>query len=144
MSRVVTRFWQFGVRRRLLVAAILPALLVSLLLGAVFVERYAAQLRQACEQRGFAIARQLAPSVEIGLFSGSLDALLRLAQTAEKADAMVQGVMLLDEQERILARTNPVDIQQVVMPAEATLADRARPAAASRPRRQTCSPRTRA
>lgn len=115
---------RLDLRNRLLIAAILPALLVAGVIGAVYIDRYAAQLHQATQDRGLAIARQLAPSVELTLFTGSTDALVRFAQSAEKADPLVRGVLFVDRQERTLVRTADLGIDTIAFTGRAQVIER--------------------
>ncbi|MDP3037343.1 MAG: hypothetical protein Q8N07_06385, partial [Rhodocyclaceae bacterium] len=60
-----------GFRGRLLLGAVLPALMISSLLITVFLERYQVDLERLFQERGETIARQIGPAAEYALFSGS-------------------------------------------------------------------------
>ena len=85
-----------GLRLRLLAAAVLPAVLVALALGAILLDRQYRGLDEALQARARADARQLASAAEFGVFSGSREALQALARAAQTGDAEILAVTILD------------------------------------------------
>ena len=90
------RFMPSGFRGRLLLGAVLPALLMVSLLEFVFLNRYQADLEQSFQERGQAIARQMGPAAEFALFSGSDETLRVLADATRKSDPQIVSVSVLD------------------------------------------------
>lgn len=79
------RHW--GVMKRVMFVALLPASVIALLLVMFFVYRGVYDLDESLRNRGLAIARQLAPASEFGVFSGNQPVLQRLADaTLREAD----------------------------------------------------------
>ncbi|MEW6163898.1 MAG: diguanylate cyclase [Pseudomonadota bacterium] len=85
-----------GFRGRLLLGAVLPALVMSLLLEAVFLGRYRAELETAFHERAKAVVRQMTPSVDYALFVGNREALAVLAEATLKSDGQILSVGVLD------------------------------------------------
>lgn len=90
------------IRRRLLLAALLPLTLVALALAAVFLFGRLSDLDAAHQARARALARQLASASEYGIFAGNLDNLQSIAAGALR-EAEVHAVVILDRQGRVLA-----------------------------------------
>ena len=85
----------FGIRSRLLFAALAPAIFVAALLTTVFLYGRVSDLSQAHHQRADAIARQIATNAEFGLFSGNPSALQALANAAMR-EPDVSAVTIVD------------------------------------------------
>jgi signal transduction histidine kinase/ActR/RegA family two-component response regulator len=83
-------------------AALVPAILVAIALGWTFTSTRLADLEDELVERGFAIARQLAPASEYGVFSGNEDILRQLAGAAAR-ETGVDGVVIADATGRTLA-----------------------------------------
>lgn len=83
-------------RLRLLLGAVLPALIMVLLLGAVFFDHYQDDLESVFQERGRAIAQQIGAAAEYALFSGSHDTLGRLADAARQNDPTIVAVTVFD------------------------------------------------
>ncbi|MCX8086755.1 MAG: diguanylate cyclase [Rhodocyclaceae bacterium] len=96
---------RLGLRARLLLGAVLPALLMVSLLEAIFLERYRADLEQAFVARGESIARQLGPAVEFALFVGSEAQLIALAEATRQSDPVILAVGVLDRDGSLLAHS---------------------------------------
>jgi len=90
------RFMPSGFRGRLLLGAVLPALLMVSLLEFVFLNRYQADLEQSFQEHGQAIARQMGQAAEFALFSGSDETLRVLADATRKSDPQIVSVSVLD------------------------------------------------
>jgi two-component system, sensor histidine kinase len=92
----------FGIRNRVLAAALLPVLLVVIALVAVFWNTRVSDLDESHVLRSRLMVRQIALASEYGLFSGNADALQTiLAGTQREQDVLVAAVFTPDG--RILA-----------------------------------------
>lgn len=98
---------QLGFRGRLLLGAVIPALLMVSLLEMAFFSRYQADLERTFHARGEAIARQLGPVVEYALFSGSRETLFMLADGMRKGDPEIVSVNILDREGRVIVQSGP-------------------------------------
>lgn len=85
-----------GFRMRLLLGAVLPALIMVVLLGAVFFDRYQDDLESVFQERGHAVAQQIGAAAEYALFSGSHETLGRLADAARQNDPTIVAVTVFD------------------------------------------------
>lgn len=96
------------IRTRLLLAALLPLILISSLLGTVFLLARFGDMQAAYDQRNRAVVRQAAVASEYGLFSGN-----RLQLQALVAGAMqetdVRWVAILDGRGEVLASAGKSD-----------------------------------
>ena len=86
-SRLVTR---------LLVAAVMPAVLVAIALATILADRQYRGLDEALRARARAEARQVASAAEFGVFSGSREALQALVRAAQSGDDEIRAVTILD------------------------------------------------
>ena len=93
----------FGMRSRLWLAAALPAMLVIALLLQGFLARHHSAMTTALRDRAQATARQLAGAAEFPLFAGNVELLQHLAEGVRVADADVEGVLIFESNQRILA-----------------------------------------
>ncbi len=91
-----------SIQWKVLAVALIPAALIAAVLGAHFINSRIADLEQSLQSRGLAIARQLAPASEYGVFAGNLDVLKVLADAAAK-EADVNWVAISDINGDILA-----------------------------------------
>lgn len=87
---------------KLIVVALAPAALIAALLSAYFVYTRIAESEASLNDRGLAIARQLAPAAEYGVFSGNREILQRLTEAALR-EHDVQWVAISDANGAILA-----------------------------------------
>ena len=94
--------FELDIRARVLIAAIVPTLILGLLLTSVLTFSRLGDLEDALNQRGQALARQLAASAEYGLFAGNRDTLQRLAESALSA-ADLYGVAIKDRDGSLMA-----------------------------------------
>ena len=90
-----------GIRSRVLLLAILPVVALSLLLSGYFTHTRLKDLDQSLRDRGQAIANQLAPASEFGVFAGDL-ALLQQQAEAALREADVAHVMIADRDGQLL------------------------------------------
>lgn len=97
-----------GLRKRMLLLALLPATLVATLLTATFLTHAIDDLEQGLHTRGSAISRQLAGAAEYDVFSGRRDSLTALTASAQRFDPEVISAIIIDTQDTIMARSgNP-------------------------------------
>jgi len=90
----------FGVR--VLLAAALPAMLTAFVLVWYFMHTRLMDLEDELRERGTAIARQLAPAAEFGIFAGNRDILQQLVNTAT-AETDVVGAAIVESTGAVLA-----------------------------------------
>ncbi|OIQ99281.1 signal transduction histidine-protein kinase BarA [mine drainage metagenome] len=93
----------FGIRSRILLAALLPVALLAAVLSGVFIVDRVNDLDVTHRQRAEALARQVASASEYGLFSGNREALQNLVRTALR-EADVRSATIFDAGGRVLAR----------------------------------------
>lgn len=86
---------RWGIRARVMLVALAPAVAIVLLLGIYFTEGRFADREQALRSSGMAMARQLAVAAEYGVFSGNRAALDGLAAAMTREQGAV-GVLILD------------------------------------------------
>jgi len=92
----------WGIKGKVLFLALAPATLIAAVLVLHFVNSRIADLEQSLRERGLAIARQLAPASEYGVFAGNRDILQRLCDAALK-EADINWVVITDINGDILA-----------------------------------------
>lgn len=90
-----------NIRTRMLLAALVPLVLISTLLAAVFLTARFDDLQTAYGQRNRSVVRQIALAGEYGLFSGNLQQLQALAAGALH-EADVRQVVVLDSEGQTL------------------------------------------
>jgi len=83
------------IRQKLLVVSLLPAALAATLIGLYGIVTRVLELEEALESKGQAIANQLAPAAEYGVYSGNLVALRRLVEAAAR-EPDVRSVTVTD------------------------------------------------
>lgn len=91
------------IRLRLLVAAILPAVLAAVALAIILLDRQYRSLDEALQARARAYARQLGSAAEFGVFAGNRDALQALARATQAGDTDIVAVSILDLRSQPLA-----------------------------------------
>ena len=92
----------WGIRGRSLFLALMPVAVIALLLDVYFINTRINDLEQGLMVRGHAIANQLAPAAEYGIFSGNQEILNRLAKAA-LSEADVSSVSFFDVTDKVLA-----------------------------------------
>lgn len=97
-------FPQLGMRGRLLLSAVLPAILMVLILELVFLNHYQDDLERSFEERGLAIVRQIGAAAEYALFSGSRETLNMIAEGTRQGDPAVNSVSVLDRHGQVIVR----------------------------------------
>lgn len=94
--------WNINVR--VLLVALVPALLIALLLGFYFTRTRVVDLEQSLAARGLMITRQLSLAAEFGVFSGNREVLDRLV-TAVTRELDVTAVTIRDVEGVVLAHS---------------------------------------
>jgi signal transduction histidine kinase len=97
--------WDIGTQ--VMIAAVVPATLIAFALAWYFTYVRISALDQELHEHGSAIARQLAPASEYGVFSGNKDFLRQLADTAV-TDGGVDGVAFFDQAGSLLISSGRV------------------------------------
>lgn len=95
-------------RSRMILAALLPVALVAVALTGLFLYRHLGDLDQALEQRGQALARQAATSVEFSLFTGNREVLQSLVLGIVRTDKDIAGVAVVDSLGQIVAQAGSI------------------------------------
>ena len=92
-----------SIRTQVLLVALLPLLVIALLLTGHFTTHRVRELDRALNEHGQAIARQLAPACEYGVFAGNREILARLGEAALRETDVV-GVTVTDDLGAVLAQ----------------------------------------
>lgn len=95
---------QLGSRWRVLLSAVVPAILMVLVLQVVFLNHYQGELERSFEERGLAIVRQIGAASEYALFSGSRDTLSMLAEGTRQVDPAIVSVNVMDRHGQAIVR----------------------------------------
>ncbi|MDD5330169.1 MAG: diguanylate cyclase [Sulfuricella sp.] len=93
---------RWSVKHRILFLAMSPVVAISTLLTILVVIGGVAEMDGALKTRGMAMARQLAPASEYGVFSGNREILQALAQSVMKEDD-IKAVIITDDRGKVLA-----------------------------------------
>jgi len=87
----------WGIKKRVLFLALMPASVIAFLLALHFITSGIQSLENSLRERGLAIARQLAPASEYGVFSGNREILQLLADsTMMEADVTAVTISNID------------------------------------------------
>jgi signal transduction histidine kinase len=97
-----------GIRSRILIAVLGPAILVAVLVTGLLVIGQMQQAEADQHRRLAAVARQLAALAEYNLFVGNNEALGKLIEVAKREPDVIAAAFL-DTQGRVLASTLPAD-----------------------------------
>ncbi len=96
----------WSIRNRILLMALLPGVMVSLVLGMFFIAGRASDLSDLLEARALAMGKQLAPTCEYGVMTGNTGILQNIANNMlEERD--VRAVNLFDQEMNLLAHSGP-------------------------------------
>lgn len=93
---------KLGIRNRVLVVTLVPLLITATALSSHFIWRRVSEIQQELYTRGQAIANQLAPACEYGLFSGNESELLGLITVAAR-EPDVARVWITEPGQRVVA-----------------------------------------
>jgi diguanylate cyclase (GGDEF)-like protein len=105
------RSW--NLKWRILIVALLPASLLALALGSFFISARLDEVSNALRDRVQAIARQMAPAAEYGVFTGNRDLLKWLADSAAK-ESDVSLVMITDAAGQVLVSSGDTGKQTLL------------------------------
>ncbi|MDO9597187.1 MAG: ATP-binding protein [Azoarcus sp.] len=100
------RHW--GIRARVMLAAVLPMLALALVLTTSYTRSRLADMDEALSARGRAVARQLAAASEYAVFSGNRDALQQMSSALLSEDD-IAGISIVDSRGETLARSGMLD-----------------------------------
>ncbi len=98
------------IRHRMLLLALLPALLVAVTLYLYFVSNQLESLSRGLADHGYTLATQLAPASEYPVATGHTELLAQLARSALAA-RHVSGLAILDRDGQVLLNQGPLTIQ---------------------------------
>ncbi len=99
---------EWDLQTRILFFAIVPLTLIVALLSFHFIQTRLDDLDQALQDRGKAIARQMAPACEYGVFSGNREFLAGLTRSALRENDVL-SVTISDMQDSVLAHASRKD-----------------------------------
>jgi two-component system sensor histidine kinase BarA len=103
-----------GIHSRILLAALLPALAIASLLSVYFVHTRIEDLNRSLIDRGRAIANQLAPASEYGVFAGNHEILRNLADAALRESDVVR-VSILDRSHAPLVQSRAPGVEEIAL-----------------------------
>jgi len=103
-----------NIRSRVLILAILPALVIAVLLTAHSMRQSLAELDNGLHERGRIIAIQLAAAVEYGVISGNHTILQNLVQQTMTQESDIQAVLVTDNLGRTLAVSGKPVLQATI------------------------------
>ncbi len=98
---------KWGIQGKVLFLALAPTALIAVVLALYFINSQIMDIERSLRERGLAIARQLAPASEYGVFSANHEILQHLTREA-KREADVNWVMIADINNRVLAQNGTV------------------------------------
>lgn len=108
---------RWGVRARVVLAAIVPAIVLGAFMIAYFTHLRLADLEQAYTERGRALARQVATATEYAVFSNNVEDLKRLLESSMKEEG-VQGLLALTPGGRPLTKAGDLAPTPDFLPVE--------------------------
>lgn len=107
------------IQSRILLLALLPGIIISLILGSFFMSQHSRNLDDLLDQRALAMAKQLAPTCEYGVMTGNTGILQNIANNMlEERD--VRAVSIYNQDVEILAHAGPKMMTQRIGSAELT------------------------
>ena len=106
---------RWGIRARVMLAAILPVLVLAVVLTVYSTRSRLADLDDALSARGRAVARQLAAASEYAVFSGNRDALQQITSAVLSEDD-IAGISIVNNVGETLARSGMLDGQLPPLP----------------------------
>lgn len=93
---------QWGIRQRVLILTLLPALMIALVLTAYFTYSQLNYITNAISRHGHTIVSQIAPASEYGVFSGNIDSLNSMMRHTLMNDRDVIGIIITNEKDEVL------------------------------------------
>ncbi|MEE4244959.1 MAG: two-component sensor histidine kinase BarA [Kangiellaceae bacterium] len=98
-------FFDWGIRQRVLLLALVPTSLIAIVMGIYFIGARVVDLQTAQLERGLTAARNLAYSSEYGVTIANYPVLKRLADQVKDGDKDIVGVAIFDQYNRPYARS---------------------------------------
>ena len=106
-----------GIQKRVLIIALLPAIIIATTLGIYFVNSQIRDMRSSLEERGRSIVRQLAPAAEFGVFSGNREMLVNLASSVlSEVDVRSVQIRSVTGTINIIVGQQPTEFARVIRP----------------------------
>jgi diguanylate cyclase (GGDEF)-like protein len=96
-------FNKLGIKARVLLLALLPIFLITLLLTGYSIAKSVSILNESLRDQGKIMASQLAPASEYGVLSGNNPYLQKLIQQALSNEADIASILIVDEKGKQLA-----------------------------------------
>ncbi len=107
---------EWGIKARVLFLTLVPTIVISLLLSAYFTSSRLQDLETALRDRGYALALQLAPASEYGVYSGNARTLHELTKEA-RSDPEVLSVTIFNREGDVLTKDgHDIDIKPPEIP----------------------------
>jgi two-component system sensor histidine kinase BarA len=107
---------EWGIKARVLFLTLVPTIVISLLLSAYFTSSRLQDLETALRDRGYALALQLAPASEYGVYSGNVRTLHDLTKEA-RSDPEVLSVTIFNREGKVLVNDgHDIDIRPPEIP----------------------------
>ena len=107
---------EWGIKARVLFLTLVPTIVISLLLSAYFTSSRLQDLETALRDRGYALALQLAPASEYGVYSGNARTLYELTKEA-RSDPDVISVTIFNREGHVLAKDgHEIEIKPPILP----------------------------
>lgn len=107
---------EWGIKARVLFLTLVPTIVISLLLSAYFTSSRLQDLETALRDRGYALALQLAPASEYGVYSGNVRTLHELTKEA-RSDPEVLSVTIFNRDGDVLTKDgHEIDIKPPEIP----------------------------
>lgn len=103
----------WSIKWRILLVTLAPTTLIALVLGAFFIKVRIDEVNQSLRDRVQAIARQLAPASEYGVFTGNAELLRWLADSAKK-EADVSLVTISNSAGQVLVASGDLSKQRLL------------------------------
>lgn len=100
---------KMSLRMRMLLLALLPVTLVTVVLTTAFLLRVIDVFEQGLRTRGAAISRQMATAAEFSIFSGQRASLSALTESALHVDSDARGAAIIHAQGAIMARSGDLN-----------------------------------
>lgn len=98
----------WGIKTKVFLLALIPACVITLVLGTYFITNQISDLNKSLEERGYSITRQLAPAAEYGIFVGNKVMLNSLANVIlNEADVRSVSIRDIDGKEVVRAGMQP-------------------------------------
>ena len=100
---------QWGIRARIIVVAIVPAIVLAAFMIVYYTQARLGDIEHAYTDRGRALAQRIATATEYAVFTDNREDLARLVESA-RAEADVRGVLITDNRGVALAQSGNVAI----------------------------------